>query len=165
MRGYQHWLTIVMLTLITIAATMEIMLLAQAVIAIITVITAVMRVTITRTVITEGKIFRRGNLVNKSNLLTGRITEGNIRTDLIVSIIPAMQAIMQAVPIIPEILMVQIVRLEKTATKKKITIKEAHIPTRMGHQDTAIHQGILAEQKRKRLLKILKRILPELKKK
>lgn len=135
------------------------MLLAQAV------ITVVIQVTITRTVITEGKIFRRGNLVNKSNLPTGRITEGNIRTDLIVSVIPAMQAIMQAVLIIPEILMVQIVRPEKTATKKKTAIKEAHIPTRKGHQDTAIHQGILAEQKRKRLLRILKLILPELKRK
>lgn len=92
------------------------------------VITAVMQVAIARTAITEEKIFRRGKLVNKISLPTGRITEENIRAKLIVLIIPVMQAVL----IIQQILTVPIVRPEKTATKKKIAIKEAHIPIRMG---------------------------------
>lgn len=150
-----------MLTLITVAVTMQIIP-VQAAITAITAIMAVIQVTITRTTITEEKIFRRGNLGNKISLPTGRITEGNIRTDLIVSIIPAMQAVL----IILEMQAVPTILLGKTATRKKIVIREALIPTRiMGRQDTAIHRGILAEQRRKRLLMILKLILPELKRK
>lgn len=148
-RGYQQWSITVMLTLITVAAT-QIMPMLPAIKA-----TQV----IVRTTITGEKIFKRGNLVNKISLPTGRITGGNIRIELI---IPAMQVVL----IILEILAARTIQLGKIATKKKIAIREALIPIRiMRLQDKTIPREIIAEQKLKRLLMILRLILPELKRK